>query len=61
MLVWNDSDLGELLPLGTMNPLFSAEWIPLLLKEVKVDRNASISTKEVGRWAREMVRRQVSV
>ena len=61
MLVWNDSDLGELLPLGTMKPLFSAEWIPLLLKEVKVDRNASISTKEVGRWAREMVRRQVSV
>ncbi|EGF79070.1 hypothetical protein BATDEDRAFT_17183 [Batrachochytrium dendrobatidis JAM81] len=54
-------DLGELLPLGTMKPLFSAEWIPLLLKEVKVDRNASISTKEVGRWAREMVRRQVSV
>ncbi|KAH6584844.1 hypothetical protein BASA61_007212 [Batrachochytrium salamandrivorans] len=53
-------DLAEMLPLGTMKPLFSAEWIGFLLKEVKTDRNISLSTKEVGKWTKEMVRRQLA-
>jgi importin subunit beta-1 len=41
--------------------MFSVPWIDYFLKEVKSDRSLSVNTKEVGKWSREMVRRQISV
>ena len=52
-------DLAETFPPGQMKHLFSAPWIESLLKEIKIDRSVSVGTKEVGKWAREMVRRQI--
>ncbi|TPX62496.1 hypothetical protein SpCBS45565_g07003 [Spizellomyces sp. 'palustris'] len=53
-------DLADALPLGQFKPLFSAEWISVLLKSIKTDRNLDQDAKGVAKWAREMVRRQVN-
>ena len=53
-------DLAEVFPPGSMKPMFTADWISSLLREVKTDRKISVATKEVGKWARELVRRQIA-
>ncbi|KAI9104858.1 karyopherin Kap95 [Phlyctochytrium arcticum] len=53
-------DLAAALTPGQFKPLFSADWIASLLKSVKSDRNMDQDAKAVAKWAREMVRRQVS-
>ena len=53
-------DLADAFPPGQFKPLFSADWIDGLLREVKANRSAySSQTKEVTKWAKEMVKRQV--
>ncbi len=54
------SDLAETFPPGFLKPLFCSPWVDAFLKEIKTDRGVSINTKEVGKWAREMVRKQVN-
>ncbi len=54
-------DLAEAFPPGHLKPMFSSPWVDYFLKEIKTDRSVSISTKEVGKWTREMVRRQISI
>eukprot|EP00842_Homolaphlyctis_polyrhiza_P001071 jgi/Hompol1/1965/HPOL_002808-RA len=53
-------DLAEVLPVGPSRQFFAQEWISESLKAVKTDRKVTTSTREVCRWAREMVRRQTS-
>ena len=53
-------DLADSFPRGQLKPLFFSPWIEKLLIEVKTDAQASIQTKEVGKWTREMVKRQIS-
>ena len=53
-------DLADSFPPGQLKPMFSVTWVDYFLKEVKTDRSLSVNTKEVGKWSREMVRRQIS-
>ncbi|KAI8907243.1 armadillo-type protein [Gorgonomyces haynaldii] len=52
-------DLADTFPPGILKPSFGMPWIEKLLKEAKHDRNASPQTKEIIKWAKEMIRRQV--
>ncbi|TPX34252.1 hypothetical protein SmJEL517_g03047 [Synchytrium microbalum] len=52
-------DLASAFPPGLLKPLLSADWIDQLLKSVKADRGASQATKEVAKWAREVIKRQM--
>lgn len=56
-------DLAEAFPTGQLRPLFSthAGWIDLFFKELKTDREASMATREVLKWAREVIRRQQQI
>lgn len=42
-------------PPGQLKPLFSSPWIEELFKDVKTQRIYAPQTKEVARWAKEMV------
>ncbi|TPX54888.1 hypothetical protein SeMB42_g00081 [Synchytrium endobioticum] len=52
-------DLADAFPAGSLKPLLQAEWVEQLLKSVKQSR-ASAATKEVAKWAREIVKRQMN-
>lgn len=52
-------DLADGFPPGQLKHLFISAWIDELLKEVKSQRSFSAQTKEVAKWTREMVRRQL--
>ena len=59
-LVGMIGDIAEAFPPGSLKPMFSTSWVDFFLKEIKTDRSISLNTKEVGKWTREMVRRQIS-
>ncbi|KAF9904396.1 karyopherin beta [Linnemannia zychae] len=50
-------DLAESFPGGEIKPLLLAEWVNQCLKEGRSSRQNSVTTKEVARWAKEMVKR----
>ncbi|KAI8928070.1 armadillo-type protein [Entophlyctis helioformis] len=50
-------DLAETLPPGS-HAGFNESWINDLFREIKTDRQASPETKELTKWARDIVRRQ---
>ncbi|KAK9759611.1 karyopherin Kap95 [Basidiobolus ranarum] len=50
-------DLSEAFPNGQIKQLLSASWIATCLKEGRSSRHSSASTREVAKWAREMVKR----
>lgn len=51
-------DLAEAFPPGQLRVFYQAPWIEKLIKELRQTRHASASSKEVARWAREMVKLQ---
>ncbi|KAF9209269.1 karyopherin beta [Haplosporangium sp. Z 27] len=50
-------DLAESFPGGEIKVPLQAEWIGQCLKEGRSSRQNSVTTKEVARWAKEMVKR----
>ncbi|KAG0004545.1 karyopherin beta [Entomortierella chlamydospora] len=50
-------DLAESFPNGAIKMFLQAEWIGQCLKEGRSSRQNSVTTKEVARWAKEMVKR----
>ncbi len=52
-------DLAEAFPPGHLRPMYSLPWVDHFLREIKTNRDVSVNTKEIGKWAREMVRRQL--
>jgi len=51
-------DFADAFPNGELNPLFSEPWIQEIIREGKRMRG-SISTKEVAKWANQMVKRSL--
>ncbi|KAG4094253.1 karyopherin Kap95 [Neocallimastix lanati (nom. inval.)] len=51
-------DFADAFPNGELNPLFSEPWISEIIREGKKMRG-SISTKEVAKWANQMVKRSL--
>ena len=50
-------DLAESFPGGDIKNLLMSEWVVQCLKEGRSSRQNSVTTKEVARWAKEMVKR----
>jgi importin subunit beta-1 len=50
-------DLAESFPGGEIKPLLISEWVNQCLKEGRSSRQNSATTREVARWAKEMVKR----
>ncbi|KAG0057156.1 karyopherin beta [Gryganskiella cystojenkinii] len=50
-------DLAESFPGGEIKSLLQADWVSACLKEGRSSRQMSVTTKEVARWAKEMVKR----
>ncbi|KAF9115410.1 karyopherin beta [Mortierella sp. AM989] len=50
-------DLAESFPHGEIKAPLQAEWVGQCLKEGRSSRQNSVTTKEVARWAKEMVKR----
>jgi importin subunit beta-1 len=54
-------DLAETFPVGSMRQFFvgpNGSWIDPLIREVKAKKMGS-ATRDVSKWAREMIKRQV--
>ena len=56
----DNSDVAEAFPGGELREFFQQEWISECLKQAKSRSGYRSSTKETARWAREMVRAQLS-
>jgi importin subunit beta-1 len=52
-------DLAEALPAGQLKPIYQSTWIDSLLREAKTGHYTSNPTREVAKWAREMIKRQI--
>lgn len=50
-------DLADSFPGGDIKNFLMADWIVQCLKEGRSSRQQSVTTKEVARWAKEMVKR----
>jgi importin subunit beta-1 len=50
-------DLAEAFPNGQLRTLLQRDWIVNLLRSARTNRHATVSQREVSRWAREMVKR----
>lgn len=48
------SDLAETFE-GQLKALFQQEWVPSLLREARISRHYSQTTKETARWAKEVI------
>ena len=51
-------DLADTFPHGEYANLFRQEWLTVLIKDVKTNRDFQPRTIETARWAREQVKRQ---
>lgn len=51
-------DLADAFPNGEFANYFRAEWITLLIKETRANRDYSARTIETARWARAQVKKQ---
>jgi importin subunit beta-1 len=56
----DNSDVAEAFPNGELREFFQQEWISECLKQARARSGYRSSTKETARWAREMVRAQLS-
>lgn len=56
------SDLAEAFPNGDYAHLYQAEWVMLMIKDVRVNRDREYQqrTIDTARWAREQVKRQIN-
>jgi importin subunit beta-1 len=50
-------DLGEAFASGQIKQLFQEDWVTLCLRDGRTSRHYGPGTKEVARWAKEMVKR----
>lgn len=53
------SDLAEAYPNGELVEAFRQDWLTILIKETRTNRDFTSRTVETARWAREQVKRQV--
>lgn len=59
-LYLKSSDVAEAFPGGELREFFQQEWISECLRQARSRPGYRSSTKETARWAREMVRAQLS-
>ncbi|KAH7316620.1 armadillo-type protein [Stachybotrys elegans] len=52
-------DLADAYPNGELVDAFRQDWLTLMIKETKTNRDYSARTIETARWAREQVKRQI--
>ena len=52
------SDLAEAFPPGQLRNFFANDWVEPLIKQVRQDK-LSGATKEVAKWLRDMMKRQL--
>ena len=55
------SDLADAFPNGEYANYFRNDWITMLVKETKSNRDYSPRTVDTARWTREQVKRQISL
>jgi importin subunit beta-1 len=53
------SDLADAYPNGELVDAFRQDWMTVMIKETKTNREFSPRTIETARWAREQVKRQL--
>jgi importin subunit beta-1 len=51
--------LADAYPNGELVDAFRQDWLTLMIKETKTNRDYSARTIETARWAREQVKRQI--
>jgi importin subunit beta-1 len=55
------SDLADAFSGGEFAAFFRYDWITALVREVRASREYSQRTVDTARWAREQVKRQISL
>lgn len=55
------SDLADAFPNGEFASFFRQEWVTALVRETRMNREYGTRTVETARWAREQVKRQVTM
>lgn len=53
------SDLAEAYPGGELADAFRSDWLTVMIKETKTNREFQSRTIDTARWAREQVKRQL--
>lgn len=53
------SDLADAYPNGELVDAFRQDWVTVMIKETKTNREFQSRTIETARWAREQVKRQL--
>jgi importin subunit beta-1 len=53
------SDLADAFPHGQFSAYYRAEWLTLMIKETRQNRDFQSRTIDTARWAREQVKRQI--
>ncbi len=53
------SDLADAYPNGELADAFRQDWLSIIIKETKSNREFQSRTIETARWAREQVKRQL--
>ncbi len=53
------SDLADAYPNGELIDAFRQEWLTVMIKQTKTNREFQPRTIETARWARELVKRQI--
>jgi hypothetical protein len=57
-LIYVSSDLSEAFNTGEYANLFRQDWLLLMVKDVRSNRDFSDRTIQTARWAREQIKRQ---
>ncbi|RYP46866.1 hypothetical protein DL768_006963 [Monosporascus sp. mg162] len=52
-------DLADAFPNGELADAFRQDWLNVMIKETKTNREFQSRTIETARWAREQVKRQI--
>jgi importin subunit beta-1 len=55
----NLSDLADAFPHGEFAAYYRAEWLTLMIKDTRQNREFQARTIDTARWAREQVKRQI--
>jgi len=53
------SDLSRAFPKGEFVSLFRQDWLTVMAREVRANREFSSRTTDTARWAREQIKRQI--
>ena len=54
----SSSDLADAFPKGKFAAQFRADWLTVMAKDVRANREFQQRTRETARWAREQIRKQ---